>query len=326
MTNASNNHRELYGLGIVATIIVVWVLWPLLFQSHVPAFRDGFHFYWPQAVWVESCQQSGVYFPKWNFHEGLGASVTGQPTWQLYYPLRCIWFIPGLSLEQRNGLFLAVHVLLAALGIYRTARSINLNPPSATLAAVAYALCCPVLFQINNLVYLCSATWIAWAMLPILRVSVGSKHSWRAQQHWAVFALEILTLGALMTLCGDPHAAVNFALLLLFAAAWRAFNWLRHRRHSNKTQTIVTEEADSVDSDTLKLSSTNQEIARPTSYAAYVWLTSKIALQVAVVGLAVWQSSLTLEWVAVSSRSSDCVLASMARLVGTMDRLLNLTS
>jgi hypothetical protein len=318
MTNAPNNQRTNYALGIIATIIVAWILWPFLFQSHVPAFRDGYHFYWPQAVWLEASQQSGVYFPKWNFDEGLGASVTGQPTWQLYYPLRCIWFIPWLSLEQRNGLFLAIHVLLAALGIYRTARSLNLNQPASTLAAVAYALCCPVLFQVNNLVYLCSATWIAWAMQSILRLALGSKHAWRFQQHWAGFALEILTLGALMTLSGDPHAAVNFALLLLLAAVWRAFNLFRHRRRSNQTQAIATTEADNADADTLHPSSMDHDNVRPASYAAYVRLTLKIALQVAVVGLAVWQSTLTLEWVAVSSRSAATV-----KMQDSYDRAIN---
>lgn len=307
MTNIPNNQRTHYALGIAATIIVAWIFGPMLFKSHVPAFRDGYHFYWPQAVWLEASQQSEVYFPKWNFDEGLGASVTGQPTWQLYYPLRAIWFIPGLSLEKRNGLFLAVHVLLAALGIYRTARSLNLNEPASTLAAISYALCCPVLFQANNLVYLCSATWIAWAMQSILRLALGSKHAWRVQQHWGVFALEILTLGALMTLCGDPHTAVNFALLLLFAAAWRAFSLLRNGIQGNRSQATATLEADKADAGNLQPNSKDCASSKPTRYAVSVWRLAKIASQLAVVGLAVWQSSLTLKWVEVSSRSSATV-------------------
>lgn len=307
MTNTLSNQRTNYAIGIAATIIVAWILWPFLFLSHVPAFRDGYHFYWPQAVWLEACQQSGVYFPKWNFDEGLGTSVTGQPTWQLYYPLRIIWFIPGLSLEQRNGLFLAIHFLLAALGIFRTARSLNLNQPASTLTAVSYALCCPVLFQVNNLVYLCSAAWIAWAMQSILRLALGSKHVWRVQQHWADFVFEILTLGALMTLCGDPHATVNFALLLLFATAWRTVGLLRNRRHSNQTQATVTVEADNIDKETRPPKSTDRNNSRSTSYAACIWMTSRIALQVVVVSLAIWQSFLAFEWVGVSSRSSTTV-------------------
>ncbi len=307
MTNTPNNQRTHYALGIAATIIVAWILGPLLFHSHIPAFRDGYHFYWPQAVWLEASQQSGVYFPKWNFDEGLGASVTGQPTWQLYYPLRAIWFVPGLSLEKRNGLFLVVHVLLAALGIYRTARSLSLNQPASTLAAVSYALCCPVLFQVNNLVYLCSATWIAWAMQSILRLALGNNHDWRIQQHWAIFTLELLTLGALMTLCGDPHATVNFALLLLFAAAWRAISLLRNRSHGNRSQATATLEADNVATGNPQPNSNDCDSSKPASYAASVWRIAKIALQVAVVGLAVWQSFLTLKWVEVSSRSSATV-------------------
>jgi hypothetical protein len=126
---------------------IAWLLSPFWLDSQIPAFRDGFHFYIPQAVWLDACYDRGEYFPQWNPNEGLGSSVAGQPTWQLYYPLRAIWFVPGLNLTQRFALFVAVHLLLAVGGMLRVGKELQLVPTARWLSAVAFRSAVPCCFN-----------------------------------------------------------------------------------------------------------------------------------------------------------------------------------
>ncbi len=211
-----------FWLGLIACCIFLY--WPGLANSQIPAFRDGYHFYFPQAVWLDRCFQNGQYFPLWNRHEGLGSSVPGQVSTALYYPLRPLWILPGLSLPQRYSLFLFLHILIAAVGISYAAKRLELNRTASKFAAVSYALSCPVLFQQYNMIYLCSAAWVGFF--------IGSLSDlWRAQNRQQPIAsrgsLVIFSLSiSAMILGGDPHTAVNCGIL---AAAGTLFLMIRGR-------------------------------------------------------------------------------------------------
>lgn len=214
--------RPEHWFWLVFGLVIAGILCPFWLSSQVPAFRDGFHFYYPQAVWLESCYARGEYFPQWNPHEGLGASVEGQPTWQIFYPLRAIWLFPGLDVAQRYAVFVAVHLLLAAAGMLQAGRLMRFTSAARWLTAIAFTLSCPVLFQLNNLIYLCSASWIGWGLLPIMQLVGSSRLS--GVKLGARFYLEVLSqiliVGCLITLAGDPHGAVNFALVGMGAFAY----------------------------------------------------------------------------------------------------------
>lgn len=190
-------------LGMTFLTALVWLFYPGLVNSQVPAFRDAYHFYYPQAVWLDACAQRGEYFPVWNAHEGLGVSVAGQPSAGLYYPLRLFWCIPWLSVAQRFSLVIVVHLLIAALGIRFAASKLNLSRQASWLAAISYALSCPVLFQHTNLIYLCSAAWIGFAL--------GALSIWLRSPTPPTFSSCCLFASAssLMLLAGDAHTAVN---------------------------------------------------------------------------------------------------------------------
>ena len=96
-------------------LCVLFLFYPGLLFSQVPAFRDGFLFYYPQAQWQDYWLQRGDYFPSWNSLSGFGYSVPGQVSSALYYPLRILWLLDLFTVEQRYAAFLAVHVLIAAL-------------------------------------------------------------------------------------------------------------------------------------------------------------------------------------------------------------------
>ena len=98
-------------------VACVALLWPGLSEGKVSGFRDGLHFYFPQAVWLDQCAERGDYFPQWQAHETLGVSVPGETTSAIFHPLRVIMLLPGLSVAQRMAAFVFVHLLIAATGM-----------------------------------------------------------------------------------------------------------------------------------------------------------------------------------------------------------------
>lgn len=202
---------------------LVFLFWPGLFSSRIPAFRDTYHFYYPQAVWLDHCASRGDFFPAWNRNDGLGSSVPGQVSTAIYYPLRVIWLLPLLSVTQRLSAFIVVHLLIAAIGIRYATRRLQIEPSSARLAMVSFALSCPVLFQHNNLIFLTSAAWIGFALGALIDVCNNDGR----------YGPSILVFGgacSLMILGGDPHATINAfviaAVAILFLLVWQR-DWHR---------------------------------------------------------------------------------------------------
>ncbi len=227
MSNSRRNTLLFYGVFAGA---VLFLFSPGLVYSLVPAFRDAYHFYYPQAVWLDTCAQQGNWFPQWNPLDGLGSSVPGQVSTGIYYPLRIVYALPLLDIEQRLSLFLAFHVLLAALGMHLTARRFGASEAGCRLAAVSFALSCPVFFQHNNLIYLCSASWIGFFLVSWLRVcrsKIDLKDSFNVYDRIAT----TFGLGAslsMMLLSGDPHTAFNAciaAVLIALLHCWKQRSW-----------------------------------------------------------------------------------------------------
>ncbi len=200
----------------LATCLCV-LFYPGLVDSEIPAFRDGYHFYYPQAIWLDRCAARGELFPTWNPDEGLGVSIAGQPSAALYYPLRILWWLPGLSLPQRYAIVCITHLLIAAAGMRYAARGLRLPRAAGWLAAFSYALSCPVLFQHTNLIYLCSAAWIGFALGATVRaLRIANQELFRS---CCVFG------GActMMTLGGDPHTTANSLIVAGMGSCARCF-------------------------------------------------------------------------------------------------------
>ncbi|MCR9295004.1 MAG: hypothetical protein NXI32_19985 [bacterium] len=192
------------------------MFWPGLIESKIPAFRDGYHFYYPQAVWLEDCWRAGELFPQWNRYEGLGSSAPGQTSTSLYYPLRAVFWLGFLSLPQRYALFVVAHLLLAAAGMGYAAKHLKIHTASSQLAMVSFALSCPVLFQQYNLIYLCSAAWIGFCLGALIDFV---RHPQKFLPSLVVFILST----SMMILSGDPQTAVHtgiVALLFIIGAAF----------------------------------------------------------------------------------------------------------
>lgn len=217
-------------------LVCVSLFWPGMIAGEVPSFRDAFHFYYPQSVWLDQCALQGDYFPSWQCNEALGVNVAGETTSALYYPLRIIWFLPCLSVAQRYAAFVIVHLLLAALGIQYACSRLRLREEAGWLAGASFALSCPVLFQHTNIVYLSSAAWLGFAIAELyswlyrgdpdsltIPHSVESLSSAPLDPGAPTPRLALLSLSiAMMVLAGDPHTAVNLCILAVALAIARA--------------------------------------------------------------------------------------------------------
>ncbi len=227
MNWARNKHlrRELLFASPLVLCFVI-LLWPGLSCGLVPGFRDTYHFYYPQLVWLDTQAAQGHYFPAWNRLDGIGISTPGQGTSALYYPLRLVYLLP-LPLPSRLALFSLLHLVLAALGIRLAGSRLGLSRASGWLAASSFSLSCPVFFQHSNLIYLCSAAWLGFAAAGLQ--SILSPH---VQRH-RMFGPIVLGLStAMMVLAGDPHTAANCFILTAVCVLSKTITLLRQRNEA----------------------------------------------------------------------------------------------
>ncbi|MCA9192482.1 MAG: hypothetical protein KDB03_11995 [Planctomycetales bacterium] len=202
--------------GIVLCLALAGILSPGILAGQVPAFRDGFHFYYPQSIWLTEQQAMGNWFPSWNPNEGLGVAVAGQPSAAIYYPLRIVFSLP-FSVPQNLAIYCLIHLLLAGLGIRRACSYFNLSPTIAWTGATIYALSCPVIFQINNLIYLVSAAWVGFCLLELICLATLESPGWLQR------LCNLFLFSALMFLGGDPHTCINTWILFCLAVLFRIF-------------------------------------------------------------------------------------------------------
>jgi len=197
-------------------LVCAALFWPGLWGGEVSAFRDGFHFYFPQSVWLDQAAQRGEYFPQWQSEEALGISVPGETTSAIYYPPRIVWLVLGkefigLDVAQRMALFVVAHLLLAAGGMVYACARWGLRREASWLAGAAFAFSCPVFYLHHNLVFLCSAAWLGFAFAEVGCWLRGEGET-RCAPRMTVLAGAL----AMMVLAGDPHTAVNVVVVSVF--------------------------------------------------------------------------------------------------------------
>lgn len=183
--------------------------WPMLCGSAVAGYRDSSYFYYPMFQWVDWQLQQG-HFPLWMPNENTGFPLLADGTSSLLYPGKAIFLLRWMSFPARYGWYLALHVLLAAAGSYRLAKTLRANRWGATLAAISYAFGGSVLFQVCNVVYLVSAAWLPWALTAVWNMSrAGSPIK-------ATLAASVCC--SMMILGGDPQMVYHVGLIAAVSA------------------------------------------------------------------------------------------------------------
>lgn len=207
--------NERIGAGLALLIPIAALFGPALVSDRSFAFRDAAHFYYPLFEWCAGEWGAGR-VPLWNPQENIGTPVLADASSSIFYPGKLI-FAPPLDFTFEYKLYVAGHVLLAAIGSYWLARAWQASRTAAAVAGISFACGGGVVFQYSNVVFLVGASWLPLAALAIDRML--RLRSWRAT----------LMLGiclAMMILGGDPQAAYHtlliaglYAVVLFF---WKA--------------------------------------------------------------------------------------------------------
>lgn len=206
-----NSPRWAAWLAVAIPIAVLFG--PVLLTDRSFAFRDASHFYYPLFEWCAGEWGAGR-VPLWNPYENAGIPALADTSSSVFYPGKLIFALP-LDFTLRYKLFVIGHVVLAAIGSYRLARTWNSSWPAAAVSAIAYACGGNVVFQYCNVVFLVGAAWLPFAALAAEQMLTC--RSWR----WSLALAAVL---AMMILGGDPQMALNvlvgvglFAVILFFS-------------------------------------------------------------------------------------------------------------
>ena len=209
--------------------IWIWFFGPMMVGQEVVGFRDSAYLYYPLFEWIDSQWAAGE-IPLWNPFCNFGMPVVGDGSSSLFYPGKLVFFCRFLSYPSRYGIYLAMHIPLAAAGAFGFARLLGARKSGATLAAFAYPFGGVVLFQVTNVIYLVSAAWFPWAMICVLQMVQTNRLKW-------VVGLAVIC--AMMILGGDPQMVYHVGLISAVTLGVQCFrkqeslglehrlNWLR---------------------------------------------------------------------------------------------------
>lgn len=181
----------------------------------VCGFRDSAYLYYPLFKWIGTQWAAGD-IPLWNPYDQFGVPVVADGSSSVFYPGKLIFWLRFLSYESRYGVYLAIHVLIAAASCYWFARRLGCRQGGAALAAISYAFGGSVLFQVCNVIYLVGAAWLP-AALGCLWLMF--------RQRSIVWAVAGGFFCALIVLGGDPQLVYNIGLIgvgTIVGIAWRA--------------------------------------------------------------------------------------------------------
>jgi hypothetical protein len=209
-------------LLVAAAILVLFG--PLLLGDRSLAMRDAAHFYHPLLEWTSKQWLAGGP-PLWNPNENAGLPLLADASSSLFYPGRLLLLLP-IEFSWRYNLYVAAHVVLAALGSYLLARHWQASVQAAAAAAIAYSCGGSVVFQHANVVFLVGAAWLPFAVWATDRMLVGQ--SWPA-------AMTLGVVLALMVLGGDPQMAYH---VLLMAALYAVVNLSKSEAPARETAIV----------------------------------------------------------------------------------------
>lgn len=198
-----------------------WMFWPMMTGQQVVGFRDSAYLYYPLFKWIDAQWAAGE-VPLWNPYCNYGIPVVADGSSSVFYPGKLVFFCRFLSYPARYGIYLAVHIPIAATGAYWFARTLKANQAGATLAAFSFAFGGSVLFQVTNVIFLVGAAWLPFALGCVWKlVKTG-------QSKWSVGAG---TCCALMMLGGDPQMVYHVGLIALASTVAEFFRkrgrWFR---------------------------------------------------------------------------------------------------
>ncbi|MCC9654786.1 YfhO family protein [Rhodopirellula halodulae] len=214
-------------------LCLTWLLFGTLIGRERLAFRDVSHFYTPLYQYVgERCAERPLSFffhAMWNPHDQTGMPLAGETTTAVFYPTRHAVYL-AFSRDDSTlalAIYVWLHLVLASVAAYWSARKFGCQPASSAIAGLAYPLSGAVLFLTTNPPFLVGAAWLPLAMTSLIHRESGS---------WKLAAISL----SMMVLGGDPQTALH---VVMMAGLWIATqivlsNWQRHRERRPLSKSV----------------------------------------------------------------------------------------
>jgi hypothetical protein len=191
------------------------LFWSILFSDQQTGFRDESHFHYPLFRYIQAELNAGR-FPLWTPYDNIGQPFFANASLGILYPGKLLFFLP-FDFALLYSWYIAGHVFLATLTMYRLMRFWRISSWGATLGALSYGFCGTVFGQYGNPTFLAGAAWVPEAVLWADRAL--TRRSFRN----ALICAAILSL---ILLLGDPQAAFHVGLA---ASLLALFRWRRER-------------------------------------------------------------------------------------------------
>jgi len=191
---------------------------PVLLGSRTFQAEDFRDYFGPHAIVARDEVRTWGELPRWNPYQYAGVPYVGTGQNNFYYPPNALFLL--LPVDRAFGIVVALHLLLATIGMYRLARSYRLRREAATVAGLAFGLSFSVIGRMSaghlpNAVTMC----VAPAVLALLVRCVRKP----TMLHVSVLA----TVGGVASLGGTPQFLVHLGLVSIAVTLGEL--WIRSR-------------------------------------------------------------------------------------------------
>ena len=216
--------QALLAPALLAALVIVF-LWPVILPpaGQAPPGDDIVAQFWPWSrIFIEGLRHGQLVL--WNPYSFLGMPFQAQPQTAEFYPLTWLFATPGVDAGAVFGVALALHLWLAAFGVYALARTLDVSRPGALLSGVTFVfggfVASKVFVGFHDV--FATMAWMTWTLAALHWA--WNRRSIKATA-LAGLPLALSALAGSMTFFQYTLIAVAALGLCLVARSWRASGW-----------------------------------------------------------------------------------------------------
>lgn len=200
-------------------LVVVFFLYPMLFQGNFPYYRDAFNYYYYLTSFLKQSIAHQEY-PLWNPH-----LVSGFPQWHLpdpnlIYPFNVLFLL--LPFNWAMAWIIGLHHLIAGVGMFVWLRFHRMEAFICLTFGVVFSLSGYMVSLHNNHGFMVACAWMPWCLVALDR--------WMRQTSIYNFAV-MATFAGIHLVCGRPDITYYFAIYVaLYVALFAGVGYFRPAR------------------------------------------------------------------------------------------------
>ncbi len=195
---------------------------------------DGITEFYPWRLQASRSMRSG-HIPLWNPFQfaarGGTPLLANSQSAPLYPPNAVFYLMPPDRFWYAFGISAALHLLLAAVGLYRLLRSLSLHRLSCVFGATAFVLSAPVITWLALPTFLAVSAWIPWLLLLLKRA-----HDLAGTQDGRLAAVGAAGTAGMMLLAGHLQMAFYGMLAGGLYLLWRAPQVIRRAEPGKRSR------------------------------------------------------------------------------------------